>query len=95
MTTPQPFPYGTHLDIRTPVTRTQPRAELEFRLPFAAEIVICDGREIAALMSRNHFKAQPHRPLSRWKTGIATGRTGEDPNLRQAAFCPRGSRIRS
>jgi uncharacterized protein (DUF1697 family) len=47
--------------IRRPITRTQLRAELARRLPFAAEIMICDGREIAGLMSRNHFADQPVR----------------------------------
>jgi uncharacterized protein (DUF1697 family) len=48
--------------VRRPVTRTRLRAELRRRLPFAAEIVICDGREIVALMSRNPFGDEPVRP---------------------------------
>jgi uncharacterized protein (DUF1697 family) len=63
----------THLDavnigaagtfvIRRPVTRAHLRAELERRLPFDAEIMICEGREIAGLLSRNHFADQPVRP---------------------------------
>jgi uncharacterized protein (DUF1697 family) len=48
--------------IRQPVTRAQLRAELARRLPFDAEIVICRGREIVTLMSRNHFADQPVRP---------------------------------
>lgn len=48
--------------IRKPVTRTQLRAELASKLPFSTEIVICDGREIVRLMSRNHFGDQPARP---------------------------------
>jgi uncharacterized protein (DUF1697 family) len=48
--------------IRQPVTRTQLRAELASRLPFAAEVMICQGREIVGLMSRNHFADQPVRP---------------------------------
>jgi len=48
--------------IRRPVTRTQLRAELARRLPFDAEIVICQGREIVRLMSQNHFADQPVRP---------------------------------
>lgn len=48
--------------IRRPVTQAQLRAELARRLPFVAEIVICQGREIVALMSRNHFANQPARP---------------------------------
>jgi uncharacterized protein (DUF1697 family) len=48
--------------IRRPVTRTQLRAELARRLPFDTEIMICQGREIVRLMSRNHFADQPVRP---------------------------------
>ena len=50
------------LVIRRPVTRAQLRAELARRLPFDAEIMICEGREIVRLMSRNHFADQPVRP---------------------------------
>ena len=48
--------------IRQPVTRVQLRAELARRLPFDTEIMICQGREILALMSQNHFADQPVRP---------------------------------
>ena len=48
--------------IRRPVTRAQLRAELARRLPFAAEIMICEGREIVRLMSQNHFADYPLRP---------------------------------
>jgi uncharacterized protein (DUF1697 family) len=48
--------------IRRPVTRAKLRAELASRLPFDAEIIICQGREILSLMSRNHFADQPMRP---------------------------------
>ena len=48
--------------IRRPVARGQLRAELARRLPFDAEIVICQGREIVGLMSQNPFVRQPVRP---------------------------------
>lgn len=48
--------------IRQPVSRTQLRAELARRLPFDADITICQGREIVRLMSQNHFADQPVRP---------------------------------
>ena len=48
--------------IRRSVTQARLRAELARRLPFDAEIMICDGREIARLTSANHFAAQPLRP---------------------------------
>lgn len=63
----------THLDavnigaagtfvIRRPVTRAHVRAELARRLPFNAEIIICEGHEIVGLLSRHHFANQPVRP---------------------------------
>ncbi len=48
--------------IRRPVTRAQLRAELVRGLPFDAEIIICQGREIVRLMSQDHFADQPARP---------------------------------
>jgi uncharacterized protein (DUF1697 family) len=47
--------------IRRPITRAQLRAELAGRLPFDAEIMICQGREIVGMMSRNPFADQPVR----------------------------------
>ncbi|MBI4880876.1 MAG: DUF1697 domain-containing protein [Planctomycetes bacterium] len=63
----------THLDavnigaagtfvIRRPITRAHLRAEVARRLPFAAEIVICEGREMVGLLSKNCFADQPVRP---------------------------------
>jgi len=48
--------------IRRPVSRAQLRTELARRLPFDAQVMICDGREIARLMSRDHFAGQRVRP---------------------------------
>ncbi|HEY5218946.1 MAG TPA: DUF1697 domain-containing protein [Gemmatimonadaceae bacterium] len=48
--------------IRRPGTQAQLRAELARRLPFDAEIMICEGREIVRLMSQNHFADHPVRP---------------------------------
>ena len=47
--------------IRRPITKTRLRAELARRLPFETEIMICDGREIARLMSQDHFADHPER----------------------------------
>lgn len=47
--------------IRQPVSRTELRAEVARRLPFEAEIVICQGREIVRLVARNPFADQPAR----------------------------------
>jgi uncharacterized protein (DUF1697 family) len=48
--------------IRQPITRVQLRAELARKLPFDTEIMICQGREIVGMMSRNHFADHPVRP---------------------------------
>jgi uncharacterized protein (DUF1697 family) len=48
--------------IRRPCTRAQLRTELTRRLPFETEFVICEGREIVRLMSRDAFADQPVRP---------------------------------
>jgi uncharacterized protein (DUF1697 family) len=50
------------LVIRRPVSQAQLRAALTRRLPFAAEIMICEGREIVRLMAEDHFPNQPVRP---------------------------------
>ena len=47
--------------IRKQVSRAQLRAEITHRLPFEAEIIICNGREIARLMSQEFFAGQPLR----------------------------------
>ena len=48
--------------IRQPVTQAQLRAELARTLPFDATIMICQGREIVRVMSRNPFAGRPTRP---------------------------------
>ncbi len=48
--------------IRRPAGRAQLRAEIARRLPFNAEIVICDGREIVRLVQRDVFSGHPARP---------------------------------
>lgn len=48
--------------IRRPVRQAQLRAELARTLPFDAEIVICEGREIVRLESQNPFAGLPSRP---------------------------------
>jgi uncharacterized protein (DUF1697 family) len=48
--------------IRQRVSRAQLRAEVARRLPFEAEIMICQGREIVRLLSRDFFAKHPVRP---------------------------------
>jgi uncharacterized protein (DUF1697 family) len=50
------------LVIRKPVTQAKLRAELARRLPFDAEIMICNGRDIVRLLSEHPFADQPVRP---------------------------------
>jgi uncharacterized protein (DUF1697 family) len=47
---------------RRRVTQARLRAEVVRRLPFDAEVMIIQGREIAKLMSRDYFTDQPARP---------------------------------
>ena len=48
--------------IRQPVSRAQLRALVSRRLPFDADVMICDGREIVRLMSHDFFAEEPARP---------------------------------
>jgi uncharacterized protein (DUF1697 family) len=48
--------------IRQPIPRARLRAEIARRLPFDAEIIICEGREILRLISQNPFGSQPVPP---------------------------------
>lgn len=47
--------------VRKPITRTRLREELLRKLPFEAEVVICDGREIIRLEMANPFANTPSR----------------------------------
>ena len=49
------------LVIRRPVTQAVLRAELTRRLPFETEIMICQGRDIVRLASRDPFAGHPVR----------------------------------
>lgn len=48
--------------IRQPVSRAQLRDEVARRLPFEADIMICQDREIVRLLSRDFFAKHPVRP---------------------------------
>jgi uncharacterized protein (DUF1697 family) len=50
------------LVLRQPMTQAQARAEVARNLPFVAEIVVCQGRDIAGLISKNPFKGLSIRP---------------------------------
>lgn len=58
--------------IRAPVTQTRIREELASRLPFETEIMICRGRELVSLLSRDYFANQPEGPdIVRFVTVLA------------------------
>ena len=52
---------GTFI-IRKSVSQSQLREEFARRLPFDAEVMICQGREIVRLTSRDYFADYPARP---------------------------------
>jgi uncharacterized protein (DUF1697 family) len=45
--------------VRRSITRAALRAELARRLPFDADVMICEGREIRGLLAADHFGGQP------------------------------------
>ena len=48
--------------IRRPTSRTKLRDELARILPFDAEVMICDGRDILRLVAQNPFAGLPDEP---------------------------------
>ena len=48
--------------VRKPGSRAEFRAELLRKLPFQAEVVLCDGRDLIRLETENPFGAEPSRP---------------------------------
>jgi uncharacterized protein (DUF1697 family) len=48
--------------VRKPGSRTKFRAELLRKLPFKAEAVLCDGRDLIRLETENPFRGKPPRP---------------------------------
>ena len=65
--------------IGKPVTRVQLRAEFARRLPFATELMICEGREIVDLVARDPFRGQPVRPDIVRFVSILAKRPGSAP----------------
>lgn len=52
---------GTFI-VRRPGPREKLRAELLRKLPFEAEVMLCDGRDLVRLERSNPFEAAPTRP---------------------------------
>ena len=48
--------------VRKPGPRAKFRAELLRKLPFEAEVVLCDGRDLIRLETENPFGSEPSRP---------------------------------
>jgi uncharacterized protein (DUF1697 family) len=48
--------------VRKPGSRSEFRAELLRKLPFEAEVVLCDGRDLIRLEIENPFGTEPARP---------------------------------
>ena len=48
--------------VRKPGSRARFRAELLRTLPFEAEVVLCDGRDLLRLAEENPFGTEPPRP---------------------------------
>jgi uncharacterized protein (DUF1697 family) len=67
--------------IRRPVTRARLCAELARRLPFEAEIIICQGSEIVRLVSSDPFAGQSARPDVVRFVSILTTRPRSVPSM--------------
>ena len=67
--------------VRRPVTGAQLRTELARKLPFDAEIMICQGREIVGLMSQNPFARQPVRPDIVRFVSVLSQRPRSEPSM--------------
>src|SRR5689334_17301533 len=48
--------------VRKPGIQAKFRAELLRRLPFDAEVMLCDGRDLTRMETENPFGAKPSRP---------------------------------
>jgi uncharacterized protein (DUF1697 family) len=67
--------------VRQPVTQRQLRAELARTLPFDAEIMISQGREIVGLMSQSPFANQPSRPDIVRFVSVLSKRARSEPSM--------------
>lgn len=64
--------------IRQPISRTKLRAEMVRRLPFDADVIMCQGSEILQLASVNPFAGQPSAQkmlhfvsvMAKWKRSL-------------------------
>lgn len=56
--------------VRKPGAKAKFRADLLRKLPFEAEVVFCDGRDLLRLEKDNPFGAEPSRPDIVWFVSI-------------------------
>ena len=75
--------------IRRPIPRARLRAEIARRLPFGAEIIICEGREILKLITQNPFGRQPVSPEVVRFVSVLSRRPNSEPSM-PASFPPSG-----
>lgn len=69
------------LVIRRPAARADVRAELQRLLPFSADIVICNGRDIVRLLAENPFPRLPADSGIVRFVSVLTGRPRAHPAL--------------
>jgi uncharacterized protein (DUF1697 family) len=74
---------------RPPIGRTRLREEIARKLPFEAEIVMCDGRQIVELLSTTVFARYPVRPDVVRFVSVLSRRPVSAPRL-PVTFPPRG-----
>ncbi|MGD9598695.1 MAG: hypothetical protein AB7G76_00135 [Steroidobacteraceae bacterium] len=67
--------------IRRRIGSTRLRAEVARRLPFDAEVMICQGREVIALVRRNPFAAEPSGPDAVRFVSVLSRRPRRSPHL--------------
>jgi uncharacterized protein (DUF1697 family) len=66
--------------IRKPVSRTKLRAEMLRRLPFEADVMVCNGSDILRLASSDPFAGQPSGPdVVRFVSVLAKRRKPSSP----------------
>lgn len=75
--------------VRKPIGRLQLRVEVQRRLPFEAEIMICDGRDIIRLISRDPFAGHRVRPDVVRFVSVLSRRPRTQPSL-PTTLPPRG-----
>jgi uncharacterized protein (DUF1697 family) len=75
--------------VRAPVSHAEIRAELARKLPFEAEIVICEGRELTRMVADDPFAGEPVRPDVVRFVSVLSRRARSAPAT-PATFPPRG-----